>query len=123
MVGILIGMAFPWAGQLLSSIPFDPFPGLSYPPVCFAITGLFMIVAISEARLFDAIPVSRALLGLGAPAVGPDWAVRRSGETLPFPIPPEGEATERALPREPSRTLELRAYLLGSAADGLRMVI
>ncbi len=61
-VMILIGMAIPIIGNIITFLGINPFNGLDIPPIFFTFTGLFIAFAIVNYRLFDLIPIGRDTL-------------------------------------------------------------
>ncbi len=56
---LLVGLLIPWIGSVVYLLPSRPFHGLNLPPICFALTGLLILVGISRFRLLDLVPVAR----------------------------------------------------------------
>ncbi|HET6452575.1 MAG TPA: PAS domain S-box protein, partial [Spirochaetia bacterium] len=54
--------AAPWVGEIISDVPFNPFPGLDTPAVGCAVAGVILILGLLRYRLLDVIPVARRLL-------------------------------------------------------------
>ena len=139
---ILACVAVPWAGQLLASLPLNPFPGVNILPISFALCGALVIIAVSRFRLLDLVPVARGVLlevmGDGMivlddqdrimdlnPAArslfgaSPSVVTQSAAAALPgwadtlAAVPLGGEAVEAASLSDASRILELRAFPLG----------
>ncbi len=59
---MVAGVVIPWLGEVLSVLPFNPFPGLDLTQIGFAVTGILLLYGFSRLRLFDVIPMARSLL-------------------------------------------------------------
>ncbi len=56
----LAGAALPWIGTAVYLSPANPFPGLDFPSIGFAVAGGLLLVGMAKFRLFDIVPVARA---------------------------------------------------------------
>jgi len=56
----LAGAALPWIGTAVYLSPANPFPGLDFPSIGFALAGGLLLVGVVKFRLFDIVPVTRA---------------------------------------------------------------
>jgi hypothetical protein len=153
MVVTLAAMGIPWAGQLLSVLPFNPFPGLNYPPLLVAATCALMLVTVTRLRLFDIIPLARGMIlevlgdgvvvldgsgkvidsnpaarglaGVAGPGITEVSEALGPWKDLLSSAAP-GEAREAASPADPGRTVEVRAFPLaarGQKASGRMLII
>jgi PAS domain-containing protein len=61
-VVLLTGVALPWIGEAIYLSAANPFPGLNFPVIGFALTGALLIFGISRFKLFDIMPVAHAAL-------------------------------------------------------------
>lgn len=52
----------PWVGALIYLLPLNLFPGLDLVPICFAFTGVLLLIGMTRYRLFDLVPVARDVL-------------------------------------------------------------
>lgn len=59
---MLFGTLAPWLGNLLYISDANPVPGLDWAPIAFALTGLFLAVAILRYGLLSLLPVARGAL-------------------------------------------------------------
>jgi PAS domain S-box-containing protein len=61
VLAILIGMAFPWGGNILYLSGFGT-PGFDFTSIGFAIIGILLLWSIQNTKLLDLIPVARSTL-------------------------------------------------------------
>lgn len=59
MTGALLGLIFPWIGNILSIFGLDPIPHLDLTPLAFTITGATMSWSLFRFRLLNLAPVAR----------------------------------------------------------------
>jgi PAS domain S-box-containing protein len=60
-VSLVVGIAAPLVGNVLSVVPLVPLPGLDVTPYAFTVTGLAFGNALFRYRLFDLLPATRQL--------------------------------------------------------------
>ncbi len=62
-VGILVvGVAIPFSGNLLYILKLNPWPGLDFTPLSFALSGLLFMWGLFNNQLFNITPIARELL-------------------------------------------------------------
>lgn len=59
MVGVLLGVLFPWLGNVISLFGLNPIPHLDLTPLAFTITGTTMAWSLFRFRLLNLAPVAR----------------------------------------------------------------
>ncbi len=56
---VLVGMLFPWLGNLLYIVQLNPFPNLDLTPIGYSLTGLVGAWGLFRYHLLDIVPVAR----------------------------------------------------------------
>ena len=61
-VALLVGLAAPWAGNIIYIFGLFPIPGLDTTPLAFVLTGLAVILGVYRFHLLDLTPIARDAL-------------------------------------------------------------